>query len=152
MTSNLYQREIAAPIETVFDLCRSIDFHIEAAKAIKARAVGGQTSGLAEEGSITVYSAAFYGCRFKLAMEASHLRAPFEFQDKMVRGLFAHFSHHYILKSTTKGCLLEDTFSFALPLSPLGTLVERFFLFPSLDAAQNTRLDAIKRKAESFNS
>ena len=152
MKSTLYRREIAAPVEVVFDLCRSIDFHLEAAKSIKARAVGGQTSGLAEEGTLTVYSAAFFGCRFRLAMEATGFREPFEFRDTMARGLFAHFSHHYRLTTTSEGCLLEDTFTYALPLGRLSDPLERLLLFSSLDAAQNTRLDAIKQRAECFRS
>lgn len=136
----------------VFDLCRSIDFHLEAATGIKARAVNGQTSGLAEEGTSTVYSAVFFGCRFRLTMKASNFRSPFEFQDSMNQGLLAHFSHHYLLTPTSKGCLLEDTFSFALPFGPLGAPFEKSLLYPSLNAAQNIRLDAIKHRAESFHS
>lgn len=68
----------------------------------------------------------------------------------MTKGLFSHFSHHYLLTPTATGCLLEDTFSFASPFGFFGTFIESFLLSPSLEAAQNARLDAIKEKAESL--
>ena len=152
MPTITYRREIKAPPEVVFDLCRSIDFHIEAAQAIRSRAEGGQRTGLSEEGSVTAYSAVFFGCRFKLTMAISDFNPPFEFRDSMTRGLFTHFSHHYQLTSTATGCLLTDTFAFEVPGGRLGKLFQKLLIQSALEKAQNTRLDAIKRKAEGIYS
>lgn len=148
MTSQTYHREIAAPLEVVFDLCRSVDFHLEAAKTIQAKAIGGQKTGLSEEGAVTVYSARFYGCRFQLTMEISDFHPPFEFRDSMTRGLFTHFSHHYLLTPIAEGCLLKDTFSFELPLRKISQFATYSLIQPALEKAQNTRLDAIRKKSE----
>lgn len=151
MTSRTFSREIAAPVEVVFDLCRSIDFHIEAGRTINARADAGQTEGLAEEGSMTVYSAAYFGLRFRLAMTVSDMHPPYRFKDQMTRGLFRHFSHHYRLTERNEGCLLEDTFSLAFPLGQLGHWLGMRFISPALYRAQDARLNAIQRKAEEEN-
>lgn len=148
MTTQTYQREITAPLEVVFDLCRSIDFHLQAARALRSRAECGQRTGLSEEGSVTVYSAVFYRCRFRLTMTAHDFRPPFEFRDTMTGGLFAHFSHHYQLTPTPAGCLLADTFSFQAPLGSLGKIMAQLLINAPLQRAQNTRLDAIQKEAE----
>lgn len=152
MTKKVYHREIAASTERVFDLCRSIDFHLQAAQALRSRAEDGQRTGLSEEGSVTVYSAVFYHLRFKLTMRAHDFRPPYEFRDTMTRGLFTHFSHHYQLERTSDGCLLTDTFSFEAPFGFAGRLMSKLFLQRALAAAQNTRLDAIKLEAERSHS
>lgn len=148
MFRKTYQREVRAEPEVVFDLCRSIDFHLQAAQSIQARAVAGQTTGLAGEGCETVYSARFFGFRFRLRMRVGGVDPPHEFRDEMVQGLFSHFSHHYRITASEGGCLLEDTFAFSLPLAPIGWPIERTLITPAIQRAQVERLDAIKREAE----
>lgn len=81
-------------------------------------------------------------------MEVHDYHQPCEFKDVMTRGLFAHFSHHYVVSATTSGCLLQDTFSFELPFGKVGEAFAHLLLARSLASAQHARLNAIKEEAE----
>ena len=48
MTTIYLETEIKAPLHQVFDLARSIDFHIISAKKTKEKVIAGRTSGLIE--------------------------------------------------------------------------------------------------------
>lgn len=148
MPSLTFERQIEADAALVFDLCRSIDFHVEAAKGIGGRAVSGRTSGLAGLGDTTTWSARFYRLRFWMTTTITHFSAPLEFDDSMTRGLFHHFSHRYRITDNGNTCVLEDTFTFQSPMGWLGKMVDAIVLSPALIRAQNERLDAIKNKAE----
>ncbi|MEM9079383.1 MAG: SRPBCC family protein [Verrucomicrobiota bacterium] len=152
MPTLTYQRTIEAPPKVVFDLCRSIDFHVQAAQSIKARAVAHRTCGLAELNDKTTYSASFFGSRFKLTTQITRFESPQILHDEMAQGLFHRFSHHYIITESPDGTLLEDDFTFQAPLGPLGRLFEQLLLTKALARAQNERLDAIKSEAENQTS
>jgi len=143
-----FQRTIAASQEEVFDLCRSVDFHVEAARTIKARAIGHRTTGLATLDDQTTYSAAFFGMRFRLTTRITSFEQPRYFKEELVKGLFKKFSHHYRVSETNEGTLLEDCFTFVSPLGWVGRLWDKFVLERVMIRVQNERLDAIKRKAE----
>ena len=148
MPTLTFQRSISAPPETVFDLCRSVDFHVKAAKSIKARAVAHRTTGLAELNDRTTYSARFFGLRFRLTTRLTAMDAPHSFREELERGLFQEFSHHYTLQAIPQGTLLQDQFSFRAPFGPLGRIFETLILKRALVAAQHERLDAIQTEAE----
>ncbi len=148
MPTLTFQRTISAPPETIFDLCRSIDFHLQAAQTIKARAIAHRTTGLAQLHDQTTYSASFFGLRFRLTTRITTCESPHTLTDEMVQGLFKTFSHHYTLRTTPKGTLLQDRFTFIAPLGPFGHLLETLFLSPVMTKAQNERLDAIQIEAQ----
>lgn len=62
---------INAPVERCFDLTRSIEFHEKKSSLIGAKAIGGKTSGLAEEGDEIIWSARFFGLRFSMTTHIS---------------------------------------------------------------------------------
>ena len=143
-----FVRRIAAPPQVVFDLCRSVDAHVEAGATIGARAVAHRTRGLAELGDQTTYSARFFGLRFRLTTRITAFDPPRAFDDEMVSGLFSAFAHRYTMVSEAGGTRLEDRFTFSAPGGPLGRLLEWLLLTRAMTRAQNARLDAIQAMAE----
>ena len=64
---------VAAPIEQVFDLSRSIDFHQESTPGTNERAVAGRASGLIELGETVTWEATHFGVRQRLTLSLIHI-------------------------------------------------------------------------------
>ena len=135
---------IRAPIERCFDLARSIDFHEDAARSIRAKAVGGKTRGLSGAGDSTCWQATFFGLSFRLTTRIQDFTPSVSFSDVMTQGLFKNFSHHYRFTIQDDRTQLEDRFVFESPLGFLSGLLDRGLLLKPMRRAQNERLRAIK--------
>lgn len=113
---------------------------------IGGRAVDGRTSGLAELHDETVWSARFFGLRFRLRTRVVALDPPLRMDEDMVQGLLRRFGHRYELTPLPGQCTrLRDRFRFELPFGRAGRVVERVHLERYLGAVQQTRLEAIRR-------
>jgi hypothetical protein len=142
-------RIIRASVQQCFDLTRSIDVHIYTARSIAGKAVSGKTSGLAELGDVTTWSARFFGLRFALTTRVIALHAPYEFSERLEHGRFKTFEHVYSLHDLSNGTTeLEDTFTFVSPFGLLGTLFDTYVLQQLMRRVMETRLDDIKHLAE----
>ena len=119
---------IAAPIERVFDLSRSVDAHLSSTAATGERVVGGTTSGLLSLGDTVTWSAVHFGVRQRLTVEITACDAPYFFEDTMRRGAFKSMVHRHHFESSAGGTLMRDVFEFEAPLGPVGRLVEVWVL------------------------
>ena len=141
---------ITAPIARVFDLVRSVDVHTATSGGIGGRAVGGKTSGLAETNDVTVWSARFFGLRFKLATRVTLIKSPHCIVEILERGLFSEFGHIYTLRPLESGAVeLTDAFSFRSPFGVIGALFDGLILKPVMTRAMIDRLEGLRRIAES---
>src|ERR1700754_4413818 len=86
---------INAPIETVFDLSRSIDLHLESTKHTGERAIAGKTSGLIGLGETVTWQARHFGIRQNLTSKITRFEYPTLFVDEMVNGAFKSFRHEH---------------------------------------------------------
>lgn len=75
--------EIAAPVETVFDLCRSIDLHIESTSKTNEKAVAGRTSGLIDLGETVTWEATHFLVRQRLTVCIKRFDRPNHFRDSI---------------------------------------------------------------------
>ncbi|KPV55774.1 MULTISPECIES: SRPBCC family protein [Paenibacillus] len=123
--SELY---IEAPIETCFDLARSIDVHAQSTSQTKERAVGGVMSGLIELGQTVTWEAVHFGIKQRLTAKITEFESPFYFVDEMVRGAFKRFRHTHEFCAVDSGTLMIDEFDYTSPLGPVGKLADRMFL------------------------
>ena len=140
---------ITAPIARVFDLVRSVDAHTATSSGIGGLAVDGKTSGLAQVGDVTVWSARFFGLRFKLATRVSALESPHRIVEVLERGLFAEFGHVYTLRPLESGAVeLTDAFEFRSPLGVIGAAFDELVLKPVMTRAMSARLEGLKRIAQ----
>jgi len=114
--------EIAAPVETVFDLSRSIDLHMESTSRTKEKAIAGKTSGLIELGETVTWEATHFFIRQQLTVCISQFKRPYYFRDSMVAGAFLRFDHDHHFESCAIGTTMTDVFDFTSPFGPLGQL------------------------------
>lgn len=143
-------RTIHAPLERCFDLTRSVDVHVYTSRTIAGRAIGGKRHGLAALGDQTTWSARFFGIRCALTTEIQRCEAPHHLTDWLRHGAFLEFGHHYrLLELRTGQVELEDAFTFRSPGGWLGRVFDEWVLRPVMRRVMESRLDDIKRLAES---
>ena len=139
---------IAAPIERVFDLCRSVDAHLASAAATGERAVGGTTTGLLGLHDQVTWRARHFGWRWQLTSRITQLTRPHHFRDSMVQGPFARFDHDHHFEHHGGATHVRDVFDFASPLGVLGRIADRLFVTAHMRRFLTTRMQTVKQLAE----
>lgn len=140
---------IAAPVERVFDLSRSIDLHQRSTATTRETAVAGRTSGLIGLDETVTWRARHLGVTQYLTSRISGYDRPRWFRDEMVRGAFAWMEHDHWFDAAEGGTVLRDRFRFAAPLGPLGRIAEALLLRRYMTRFLEARNAEIKRVAES---
>ena len=105
-------------------------------------------TGLCEAGDLITWRAKHFGIYQFLTVKISSLTYPTHFQDQMVKGAFASFTHDHYFDSKGDKTLMEDVFTFSAPLGPLGLLAERIFLEQYMRQLLVKRNAVIKALAE----
>ncbi len=142
------ETQIAAPIERVFDLARSIDLHRDSMDHTSERAVSGKTSGLIGLGETVTWEAVHFGIRQRLTSKITICDRPTHLQDVMAEGIFEGFVHDHYLSPTETGTLMKDVFDFTSPLNYLGKLADVLFLERYMTGLLLQRNASIKAAAE----
>jgi ligand-binding SRPBCC domain-containing protein len=140
---------VAAPVERVFDLSRSIDLHRKSMAHTREEAIAGTVSGLLGLDETVTWKARHL---FKTRIMRSRMTAmnrPTSFTDEMVEGDFKSLKHEHYFKSIGNGTLLIDLFHFESPYGGLGRLANRLFLTEYLKKLLESRNDVIREYAES---
>jgi ligand-binding SRPBCC domain-containing protein len=141
--------EIAASIDTVFDLSRSIDLHVESTSQTNEKAIAGRTSGLIGLGETVTWEATHFLIRQRLTVRIEQFDRPNHFRDSMVAGAFSRFDHDHLFESCGSGTIMTDVFDFTSPLGPLGRVANWLFVTRHLRRLLATRNQLIKSVAES---
>jgi ligand-binding SRPBCC domain-containing protein len=139
---------IDAPIETCFDLARSIDLHIESTKQTGEKAIAGKTSGLIELGETVTWRARHFGIWQTLTSEITDFDKPNFFADVMVKGAFKSFRHEHHFVARNGQTLMKDVFFFESPYGILGRLFNRMVLTKYMTSLLIKRNGVIKAVAE----
>ena len=140
---------VAAPIERVFDLARSIDVHKESQSSHREIAVAGRTSGLIENGEVVTWEAVHFGVRQRLTSRIVAMTRPTHFRDAMVSGAFRRIEHDHFFESRPGGgTLVRDVFDYEAPMGPLGRLADFLLLKRYMCRLLEDRNQVIKRFAE----
>ena len=140
--------DIAAPIERVFDLARSIDAHQESQTRHREKAVAGRTSGLIEAGETVTWEAVHFGVRQRLSSRIDSMTKPVHFRDSMVSGAFASFAHDHHFEEIPGGTRMTDVFDYTAPFGLLGRLADELFLEHYMRRLLEERNDVIRQLAE----
>jgi ligand-binding SRPBCC domain-containing protein len=141
--------DIKAPATVCFDMARSVDAHIESARATGEKAVAGVTSGLLNLGDEVTWRARHFGVTQDLTSRIVAFDRPRHFRDEMVRGAFSRIVHDHYFEPGRGGTRMIDVFDFTAPFGPLGTLVDRVILSAYLRRFLENRAQALKQLAES---
>jgi ligand-binding SRPBCC domain-containing protein len=141
---------IAAPVELVFDLSRSIDLHMDSATGTGERAIAGVTSGLIGWGEEVTWRARHFGVWQRLSVRITVFERPTHFADVMVRGAFRRMEHHHYFESEPSGdgTVMRDVFTYESPLGFLGRVADWMFLERYMRAFLMERNRVIKEAAE----
>jgi ligand-binding SRPBCC domain-containing protein len=139
---------IAAPVERVFDLSRSIDVHKKSMSHTNEQAVAGTTSGLIQQHETVTWKAKHLGKIRVMKVRISEMLAPQSFTDEMVQGDFKQMKHEHHFKPIENGTLMIDLFSFESPYGTIGKIANYFFLQRYLRRMLEKRNLAIKEFAE----
>ena len=140
---------IAAPIDHVFDLARSIDLHTNSTASTVERAVAGVTSGLIGPGQEVTWRARHFGVWQSLTVRVTVFERPTHFADAMLRGAFHSMEHHHYFEQSGSGTTMRDVFSFQSPLGYLGRIADFLFLTRYMKSFLIERNRVIKATAES---
>ncbi len=142
------QTRVNAPIETCFDLSRSIDLHTISTAQTKEKAIAGRTNGLIELNETVTWQATHFGIRQKLTSKITALERPFHFRDEQVKGAFKYIKHDHYFKQDNGFVIMKDVFEFGAPLGLLGRLANKLVLTKYLTRFLVERNDLIKEYAE----
>src|SRR4030095_208578 len=92
---------IAAPIDRVFDLARSIDLHTNSTPSSGERAVAGVTTGLIGPEQEVTWRARHFGIWQSLTVRVTVFERPTHFADAMLRGAFRRMEHHHYFETAS---------------------------------------------------
>jgi ligand-binding SRPBCC domain-containing protein len=120
--------EINAPIQTVFDLSRNIDLHMESTKQTGEHAIAGRTSGLIELGETVTWRAKHFGILQNLTSKITEFNYPSLFVDEMVSGAFKSFRHVHHFSEVDGLTVMKDVFVFESPFGTFGRLFNQLVL------------------------
>ena len=140
---------IQAPIETCFDLSRSIDLHVESMKQSNEKAIDGTTTGLINLHETVTWKAKHFGVNFKMKIKITEMNSPLSFTDEMMTGPFQLLKHQHKFKSIGLETEMTDIFEFKALMGFLGRLAEKLFLGNYMTKLLIERNRVIKKAAES---
>ena len=143
------QTEIAAPIERVFDLARSIDAHQDTTGQTGERAVDGITSGLLGPNEEVTWEARHFGVKQRLRVKLTIFDRPNHFQDVMIKGAFRRMQHDHVFEEHEGKTVMKDRFEYQSPLGILGKLADALFLERYMRNFIQKRNAILKKTAES---
>lgn len=139
---------IAAPVERVFDLSRSIDLHKMSMQKYGEVPVQGTTFGLMNEGETVTWKAKHLFKQRFLKVKMSFLKRPHVFIDEQVEGNFKSLKHEHYFKPIENGTLLIDQFRFETRRGKIGTLFNNLYLTRYMERLLEERNKMIKEVAE----
>lgn len=139
---------VAAPMERVFDLSRSIELHKHSMRGHKEEAIGEVINGLLPPGGIVTWRARHFFKTRILKIKITDFHRPGNFTDEQVAGDFAMMKHQHFFKPCENGTFMIDLFQFESPYNLLGKVVERFYLTGYIKNLLEQRNKMIKEVAE----
>lgn len=142
---------IKAPIQIVFDCARSIDIHQLSTAKTNEKAIAGRTSGLCELGDEVTWRAKHFWVYQTLSSKITKLKAPFYFQDCMVKGAFSFIKHDHFFEEKDGFTIMKDVFLYGVPYGIFGKLFNKMVLKKYMTDLLTVRNRVIKEVAEKEN-
>jgi ligand-binding SRPBCC domain-containing protein len=139
---------IAAPIERVFDLSRSINLHQISTASSNEKAINGVMTGLINKDETVTWQAKHLFKTRQFTSKITEMQSPDFFIDEMIKGDFKSFHHEHHFKATANGTIMIDLLNFETPYGVFGKIVNTFFLRSYIEKFLRKRNDVIKDYAE----
>ncbi len=148
MASFELRTEIAATLQSVFDLSRGIDAHLDSMSRSRERAIAGVTTGLIGLGEQVTWRARHFGVPFTMTSKIVEMEQPTYFVDQQISGPFRRFRHEHRFESVDGGTVMVDLIEFSSPLGAIGRTVDRIGLQRYMKALIIERNRFLKARAE----
>ncbi len=139
---------IAAPVERVFDLARSIDLHKISMKKFKEEAVSGIRFGLIEKGETVTWKAKHLFKTRLLRSKITEMKKNNMFVDEQIEGDFKSMKHAHYFKPCDNGTIMIDLFDFETPYGAIGKAFNNVYLTRYMSRLLEQRNRLIKEVAE----
>ncbi len=140
---------IAAPVNVVFDLSRSVELHKKSMSQHKEEAVAGTRFGLIEKDDTVTWKAKHLFKTRLLRVEITDMKKPDQFTDEQLQGDFKVMKHEHHFKPCENGTIMIDLFYYEVPYGALGKIFDSFYLFKYMTRLLHQRNKTIKEFAES---
>ena len=139
---------IAAPVERVFDLSRSINLHTISTSSTNEKAIAGTISGLINKDETVTWEAKHLFKTRRFTSKITDMNKPLHFTDEMTSGDFKSFRHEHHFKATDNGSIMIDILNFESPYGFIGRLFSNLYLKKYLEKFLLRRNAVIKEYAE----
>jgi ligand-binding SRPBCC domain-containing protein len=139
---------IAAPIQRVFDLSRSINLHKISTAQTNEEAIAGVTTGLINHGETVTWRAKHLFKTRELTTIISAMQTPTMFIDEMQKGDFKSMKHEHHFKQIDNGTIMIDILTFESPYGIIGKWFNKLYLKNYLQKFIVQRNAVIKQYAE----
>ena len=139
---------IAAPIERVFDLSRSINLHQISTASTNEKAIDGVMTGLINKDETVTWQAKHLFKLRQFTSKITGMKSPDFFVDEMIKGDFTSFHHEHHFKTAENGTIVIDIIHFETPYGIIGKLANGLFLTSYLERLLTKRNEVIKEYAE----
>ncbi len=139
---------IAAPIERVFNLSRSITLHKISTAHTNEKAIAGVTSGLINKDETVTWQAKHLFKTRQHTSKITDMQSPDTFTDEMIKGDFKSFKHQHHFKQIENGTIMIDIVDFESPYGSLGKFFNAVYLKKYIEKFLIKRNDVIKHYAE----
>ncbi len=140
---------IAAPVERVFDLSRSIELHQRSMSAYKEEAVAGIRNGLININETVTWKARHLFKTRVLRVKITAMKFPEQFTDEQLMGDFKSMKNEHWFKPCENGTIMIGLFNYETPYGIFGNIFSKIFLTKYLKKMLEQRNLAIKKHAES---
>lgn len=139
---------VAAPVQRVFDLSRSINLHTISTSGTREKAIAGTISGLINLNETVTWQARHLFKTRTFTSKITAMNAPADFTDEMLSGDFKSFTHHHHFKAIDNGTIMIDVLFFESPHGIVGRWCNKIFLTKYLERFLIKRNNVIKEYAE----
>ncbi|MEW7292271.1 SRPBCC family protein [Aquimarina sp. 2304DJ70-9] len=148
MTTIRLKTYIKAPIKEVFDVSRSIDFHLHSAKKTKEKAIAGITTGLIGLNETVTWRGKHFGIYLTHQSKITTFDSPNHFTDEMIKGHFKSFKHQHIFQNKDAGTEMTDILHYETPYGVCGKVFDKIILKKYLTTFLTSRNRSIKLYVE----
>ena len=139
---------IAAPVQRVFNLSRSINLHQISTASTNEKAIDGVITGLINKHETVTWQAKHLFKTRLFTSKITEMQSPDFFTDEMLKGDFKSFHHQHHFKAAENGTIMIDLIDFESPYGIIGKIANRLFLRSYIEKFLIKRNIVIKDYAE----
>ena len=128
MTQIQLKTVITGLVNEVFEISRSIDFHVQSAAKTQEKAIAGVTSGPIGLGQSVTWRGKHFGLFLTHTSKIVEMVKNESFTDVMTQGHFTYFVHQHSFKQEGTEVIMYDKLQYKVPYGLLGKVLDSLFI------------------------